>query len=73
MLNGPGGQVAALAHGHHAHGRVLGVCLGDCEEPVEQGKCALRARGGACLEEGLPVRRGQRGWLLRWRPGGEQG
>ena len=65
VLNGPGGQVAALAHGC-----VVGVCLGDCTEPVEQGKCVLGARGEAYVEESLPVRRGLRGWLLRWGPGG---
>ena len=35
VLHGPGGQVAALAHGHYAQGRVVGVGLGDCGEPVE--------------------------------------
>ena len=29
VLHGRGGQVAALAHGHNAHGRVVGVGLGD--------------------------------------------
>ena len=35
VLYGPGGQVAVLAHGHNAHGRVVGVCIGDGGEAVE--------------------------------------
>ena len=35
VLHGPGGQVAVLAHGHNAHGRVVGVGLGDGGEAVE--------------------------------------
>ena len=35
VLHGPGGQVAVLAHSHNAHGRVVGVGLGDGGEAVE--------------------------------------
>ena len=55
VLYGPGGQVAVLAHGHNAHGRVVGVGLGDGGEAVEQGQRVLGARGRASLEECLPV------------------
>ena len=55
VLHGPGGQVAVPAHSHNAHGRVVGVGLGDGGEAVEQGQRVLGARGGASLEECLPV------------------
>ena len=45
VLYGPGGQVAVVAHGHNAHGRVVGVGLGDGGEAVEQGQCVLGGRG----------------------------
>ena len=35
VLHGPGGHMAVLAHGHNAHGRVVGVSLGDGGEAVE--------------------------------------
>ena len=35
VLHGPGGHVAVLAHNHNAHGRVVGVGLGDGGEAVE--------------------------------------
>ena len=55
VLHGRGGQVAVLAHGHNAHGRVVGVGPGDGGEAVEQGQRVLGARGWASLEECLPV------------------
>ena len=44
-----------LAVSHNAHGRVVGVGLGDGGEAVKQGQRVLGAWGGASLEECLIV------------------